>query len=155
MAATGPLPKTNKLGRTPNLDWVEVPNIPFDAGRTRELPPLPRGRKWDPMVVRWWELVRVMPHCALWTATDWLFAEETALQKNTHLKHLAAGTEKTTAETEIRRREDQMGLTLEARRKNRIRYIDPPDGETDTSNGGSGAKVTSIAARRQRMLADD
>jgi hypothetical protein len=155
MAHAGPLPKPNKLGATPNALWVDVPDVPFDAGRQRELPALAKRAKWDPWVLRWWDVVRTMPHCALWTESDWLFAEVTARQWHVYLKQVEQGVEKTTAATELRRREDQMGTTLEARRKNRIRYIDPPDqepGDGGAKPGAPGGTVTSITARKKRLL---
>ncbi len=124
MAHTGAPPKAAKLGHSATADWTEVVDEPFLEGAKRELPKLPSRRRWNDHVVRWWENVRIMPHCALWTETDWMFAIETAIEKH---EYYAADPDerKTTQATEIRRREDMLGVSLEARRKLRIRYVDP------------------------------
>jgi hypothetical protein len=108
-----------------------------------------------------------MPHCVSWTATDWQFAVETALLKHYFWTDAAGGEVKTTAATEIRRREDNMGTTEESRRKLRIRYVDVPDEEFEDAEddaappevvhqrqAGGARPVTSLASRRARAVAE-
>lgn len=131
MAVTGPEPKANKHGRTPNaVEWVEVPNVPYDG----PVPELPAKRSFvtpEGVVLEldinertraWWAVVSRMPHCRLWTEADWQFALDTALLKD---GFYVAPAQTVTIAVEIRRREDQLGTTVEARRKLRIRYVDP------------------------------
>lgn len=163
MAISGRDPKTVKHGRNPlTSDWNDVADRPYD-GPSPDLPKLPRRQKWREPAVEWWNEVRVMPHCVMWAATDWRFALETAQMKQQFWLELEDGELKTTLATEIRRREDQMGTTGEARRKLRIRYVDPelladPDeddvaapaaGETQVGDG----TVTDLTARRRRLSA--
>jgi hypothetical protein len=159
----GPNPKAAKLGRTPNADWIEVPNEPY-TGPSPDLPRLANRRKWTDMVVQWWEQVRCMPHCCLWEATDWQFGIETAFMKDAFWREYADGEMKSTLATEIRRREGILGTTAEARRQLRIRYMDPAgadeDGntepavtvvESEQTDGHTVATVTPIADRRARL----
>lgn len=164
MAHRGVAPKATKHGRTPNADWVEVRDVPYD-GASPDLPSLPRRKKWHPMVAQWWEQIREMPHCVLWRPSDWTFALETAYQKQAHWELCERGEQTTTAAVEIRRREDQMGTTIEALRKLRIRYRpveddtewgDAPDPEMqvveqEVAGNSGGASVTPIASRRDRL----
>lgn len=146
MAVTGPAPKEGpKLGRYQSaVEWVEVEDTPFEAGRQHELPP---GREWHELTLRWWDVVRTMPHARLWREADWLFATDTAFLKDDF--YLGALRAHETAE--MRRREDQLGTTVEARRKLRIRYVAPRMVPDQPATSGK-AKVTSIAARRTRLL---
>jgi hypothetical protein len=115
MAFTGPEPKANKIGRTPNAEWVEViDELNIDS------PNLPEG-EWSTLVLTWWQSVRSLPHTVLWTESDWVFAFDTA-----RIKERFYGGVYTAADAaEMRRREDLMGTTMEARRKLRIRYVRP------------------------------
>lgn len=127
MARPGPQPKNVKHGHG-GAGWIDVPNVPYDGpGSQRDLPQLPGGLQWFPQVEAWWEIVRVMPHCTLWEASDWLFAIQTAYLWQSWWGEYFGGTVHTTASTELRRREDQMGYTMEARRKLGVRYVDPTD----------------------------
>jgi hypothetical protein len=162
MAHSGVPPKTVKHGRTPNADWTDVVDRPYE-GPSLDLPKSPGAgrRKWHDPVVAWWEQVRRMPHCVIWTPTDWLFAIETAYMKQQFWHDYVNGELHSTLATEIRRREDQMGCTGEARRKLRIRYISPDDETTDDvaenalsaepGEDAKGAKVTDISQRRRRL----
>lgn len=156
MAHRGPAPKPNRIGHSQQAEWTEVPNTPFTAGETRDLPPLKRRAKWHDTVVAWWAIVRVMPHCALWQDSDWHFAVETAYAKDAFWKAYESGEATTAAATEIRRREDKMGTTAEARRQLRIRYVDaadkaPADGQVEAED--QVGNVTSIESRRDRLTA--
>ena len=165
MALPGPAQDPNKIGRTPNAEWTEVPDVPNVDGRDRELPDRivtlhdedGQARtltlEWSPQTVTWWEMVRELPHTALWSAMDWLFASDTALLKESFY----AGTANSSDKVEMRRREDLMGLSSEARRKLRIRYVAPaaePDPAEQTPQGRD--NVTHIRATRRRdLLGDD
>lgn len=161
MAHHGPAPSAHRLGHSPNADWTDVPDIPF-GGPSPNLPSLGRNKKWNKAVEQWWENVRVMPHCALWRPTDWDYALETAHYKQRFWDHFLAGVETTTAAVEIRRREDNMGTTAEARRKLRIRYleafVDEPELPVDDEQpevvhqdrAGGARPVSSLDERRNR-----
>lgn len=159
MALSGAAPKSVKHGRTSNADWIDVIDRPYE-GPSLDLPKSPGNgrRKWHDPVLAWWEQVRRMPHCVIWSPTDWLFALETAFMKHQFWNDYANGELHSTLATEIRRREDQMGCTGEARRKLRIRYIAPDDETSDVAEnalpaeaGGKGANVTDISDRRRRL----
>lgn len=169
MAHRGPSPLARKLGRTANADWTDVPNRPYE-GVSPDLPRLPNRRRYHELVVQWWEMVRHMPHCRTWAPTDWQYAVETALLKHFFWTDALStdGDVKITAAQEIRRREDNMGTTEEARRKLRIRYVEvDPDEDEDDSDGdpaaaqpvvehrrvaGGARPVTSLASRRDRAM---
>jgi len=168
MARPGPGQLARKLGHTANAEWTEVANRPFE-GVSPDLPKLPNRARYHPLVATWWDMVRQMPHCKNWTPTDWQYAVETALLKHYFWTDAAAGEVKTTAATEIRRREDNMGTTEEARRKLRIRYVDVPDDDVEDEDpvtaevqpevvhqrrAGGARPVTSLASRRARALAE-
>jgi hypothetical protein len=164
MAHTGAPPKNIKHGRGGNADWTDVPDIRYDGPWTIDLPRKCGRRNWLDQVTAWWDEVKRMPHCVLWTATDWHFALETAYMKQMFWLDYQDGEMKSTAATEIRRREDQIGTTSEARRKLRIRYIDPEtaalepgtaEAEDDDTAGEQAepGKVTSLASRRNRLTA--
>ncbi|MDJ0338255.1 hypothetical protein [Cryobacterium sp. PH31-O1] len=125
MAVPGREPTANPVHRnTPQVGWTDVPDKPFSGKR----PTLPKTRTvvidaepvalpMSPLTVEWWNVVSTMPHCALWTASDWLLAQSTAFLFDV----FAAGTH--TVAAELRRREQELGTTAEARRKLRIRYV--------------------------------
>ncbi|PFG16288.1 hypothetical protein ATK74_0822 [Propionicimonas paludicola] len=101
----------------PTTEWVLVEDVPFTGG-----PKLPRtqpdGRAWPTWTKRWWATVSTMPHCSLWTASDWEFAMDTAALKAKF--HTDGGTGMA---TEIRNREKVLGTTVDYRRDLRIRYF--------------------------------
>lgn len=162
MALPGPAPKPNKIGRTPTAEWTDVPDVPNLAARSRELPArvltirddegclktleLP----WQAQTLTWWEVVRELPHTALWTEADWLFATDTAYLKDVFY----AGSAKAGEMTEMRRREDLMGVSLEARRKLRIRYVPVIEAAPEA---GAPTVLDERRARRslRRRLLDD
>lgn len=169
MAHRGPGQLARRLGHSANADWTEVANRPFE-GPTPDLPKLPNRAKYHPMVTTWWDMVRVMPHCVSWSPTDWQFAVETAVLKHYFWVDASMGEVKTTAATELRRREDNMGTTEEARRKLRVRYVDVPDEDefedeepvsaevhpevVHQRRAGGARPVTSLASRRARAVAE-
>lgn len=165
MARPGPEPKNTKHGHG-GAGWTDVPNVPYSGpGSERDLPAIP-GMQWFPQVTGWWDVIRAMPHANLWEPSDWLFAIETALLKNNFYAEFFGGTIHATMATEIRRREDQMGTTLEARRKLGIRYIDPaqipvaptvtsesPDAVEETEPAAPGVRPIGSAKSRRQQLA--
>lgn len=154
MARTGPAPKAIKHGHG-GLEFTDVPDLAYTGpGSDRDLPDIP-GLPWYEPTIGWWEVVRRMPHARLWTEADWLFAIETGIFKNQIYGELFGGALPTSLATEIRRREDMMGMTMEARRKLGIRYIDPgvmPDevpAEPDTA--GNVKDISKAPSRRARL----
>jgi len=113
MALPGPDPKDGKIGRTPNAEWIEVINEP-----NLNTPDLPEG-EWSASTIEWWNAIRALPHTVLWADSDWIFAFDTARLK----ERFYEGDFTAAITMEMRRREDLMGTTVEARRKLRIRYI--------------------------------
>lgn len=59
-----------------------------------------------------------MPHCVLWSETDWAYALDTA---QVHAK-FSTGDMRVAAE--LRNREKLLGNTFDSRRDLRIRYVD-------------------------------
>jgi hypothetical protein len=84
-----------------------------------------------------------MPHCVLWTDTDWQYAIDTAV--------VAAAFHRgdVRAAAELRNREKLLGTTFDTRRALRIRYVDAEAEEREDD-----ASVTALADYRA-MLADD
>lgn len=129
MPVTGrtPKPQGHALNRNkPTTDWVEVEDVPY-AGPRPELPKKrtamtqfgPKDFPVKKMTRDWWEAVSTMPHCKLWTASDWAFAVTTAMVAD------AAFTGGIGAATELRNREKVLGTTVDYRRALRIRYVEP------------------------------
>lgn len=129
MPVAGRKPKPAGQARNrakPVVDWVEVVDSPF-AGARPELPKkrrivLPFGEtkdiKLNDLTREWWESVSRMPHCVLWTDSDWRYAVSTALVADAFFYG------HTPSATELARREKVMGTTVDARRDLRIRYVD-------------------------------
>lgn len=147
MALPGREPKDRRLGRTPLAEWTEVDDVQQPP---RKLPSM-HGVKWRAPVLRWWATISSMPHTVLWTDSDWLFAEDTALMKQQWLTLMLAKNPvvQSTLAAEIRRREDQMGTTVEARRKLRVRYVQPQ--AVEPIDPAAPAAVASLADRRRRL----
>lgn len=125
MAGRKPKPEGQARNRTkPTHDHTEVVNVPFKGGK--RLPKTqPNGAEWPKATKEWWKAVSTMPHCALWTDSDWQFALDTAfVAAQWHAGDLKAA-------TELRNREKVLGTTFEYRRDLRIRYVDP---EPETSD---------------------
>ena len=135
-----PKPAGQAINRNkPATEWVEVPNVPFEGPRP-ELPKArtamtqfgPKSYRLKPMTRQWWDAISTMPHCRLWTPSDWAFAIATALIAD------AAFTGGIGAATELRNREKVLGTTVDYRRALRIRYVDPP------SEAGGSADVVQL-----------
>lgn len=123
MAVTGrkPKPDGQAVNRMkPTHDWVEVADVPFDG----ESPDLPEDTEWSSFTARWWEVVRHLPHAKLWHPGDWLAALECAFVVEQHWEDPTA---------ELRLREKNLGMTTDALRDLRIRYV-PVDDAADVEN---------------------
>jgi hypothetical protein len=148
MAGRKPADRPTVTRHKPTVDWTEVVNVPYDGDRP-ELPASrqvmnPKGelQEWplEKRTLDWWQAVSTMPHCVLWSKSDWMFAVDTAMV------HADAAHGKTTAMAELRMREKIMGTTVDARRDLRIRYIDPEPDAPEI------AVVADISERRQKLL---
>ncbi len=142
MAVAGRKPKPDGQKRNrhkPTHDWVEVLNVPFEGGRA--LPEqMPDGRPWPARTMRWWGVISAMPHCYLWTESDWEFAEDTAsIAAAFHSGDVRVA-------TELRNREKLLGTTMDFRRDLRIRYVD----EVKKAEGAD-ASVASLDAYRDAI----
>jgi hypothetical protein len=148
MPVTGrkPKPEGQKRNRVkPVYDWVEVKDVPFSE--PHKLAPCPRwlGR-WPEATKRWWKLISTMPHCVLWSESDWSFAQDTALvAARFHEGDMRAA-------AELRNREKVLGTTVDYRRDLRIRYVSEVEDDE-----ASPATVTQMDRYRQQMaeLADE
>jgi hypothetical protein len=115
MAVAGrkPKPEGQAINRNkPIHDWLEVQNVPFEG----ESPDLPDDKHWSARSVRRWEVIRHLPHAALWHQGDW----ESALD---YMSLLEEKWKEPTAELRIRER--GLGLTTDSLRDLRIRYVEP------------------------------
>lgn len=128
MAVVGrkPKPAEERRNRTPaQHDWTEVENVPYEG----EVPLLPQrwgidpeeGVKvrlqWPARTRQWWRVISSMPHCVLWTEADWHFALDVA---EVHARFIEGSNG-----TELRIREKLLGVTMDARRDLRIKYVEP------------------------------
>jgi hypothetical protein len=140
MPVPGTKPKATPTRRrnAPTLEWTEVLDEPF-AGAPR----LPRDRRWSKRTREWWRSLSTMPHCVLWTASDWSFALDSA--------QLAAAFHEGNVRVapELRQRERIMGTTADARRDLRIRYVQEVVEEVDEG------KVAHLADVRRRLRGPD
>jgi hypothetical protein len=136
----------------PTHDWTTVPNKPYTGPR----PELPLTRQVmvkngeveivpiEERTRQWWQVISSMPHCILWTDSDWVFALDTAMV------HASAVYGSVTASSELRQRERILGVTMDARRDLRIKYVD--DGAEEGVSLTTGvAGVTQITERRARL----
>lgn len=151
MARPGPAPDPRSVNNNPHAEWYECPDVPFDyaaAGHT-----LPAYRDWHPEVRRWYGVVASLPHAKDWTAGDWIAVDELAILKQKIFQGVATGGEM----TESRRREDNLGLTTEARQKIRVRYTPaaaapaPDAPEAPTPEGEGLPAPTPISSARDRL----
>lgn len=140
-------------------EWTEVEDRPYTGKVPVRLPARreligPKGPVSVPVTAltkNWWKSLRRMPHCALWSETDWHFALATALVADLAFRGIAS------AASELRQREKVMGTTVDARRDLRIRYVTPGEGSSagPGSRGPSAAEhpetVTSLDDRRRRL----
>lgn len=120
VAGRKPKPEGQAVNRhKPTHDWTDVVDAPF-ANAPKLPKSQPDGRPWPVWTKRWWDVVSTMPHCSLWSDSDWEFAFDTAgLKAKFHAEATAS------LATEIRNREKVLGTTADYRRDLRIRYVDP------------------------------
>lgn len=122
-----PKPAGHAINRNkPAHDWSEVPNVPF-AGAPKLPAKMSNGLPWPSWTKRWWGVVSTMPHCSLWSESDWEFAFDTAVLKA--IFHMQGSN---AMATEVRNREKVLGTTADFRRDLRIRYVtvdEHPDSE--------------------------
>lgn len=156
MPLAGAKPQDDHRHRNPPVhEWQEVLNTPY-TGDSPELPSThfttSRGGnrnefKFQPMVLEWWNVLRQMPHCILWSESDWQFALATAVVAD----EAFAGN--TGAAAELRMREKILGTTYDARRDLRIRYVESLSGDTVSNATNSNGNVATDK-RRLRLLDD-
>lgn len=156
MPRPGRAPSDDSINRNERAEWTEVEDRPYKGKR----PPLPKERyvvnsmgipvslSLQPMTVEWWHTVTTQPHCILWGPGDWTFALTSALVAD------AAHTGVASAWAELRRRENVMGVTADARVALRIRYVPPASTKAAPKTKApkdDGATVTNIDERRLRQ----
>jgi hypothetical protein len=114
---TKPSDRPKRFTGAPTHEWIDVPDVPYTG-------PHPRlsDRDWHPLTRSWWRVISRMPHCVLWTESDWSFALTTALVADVFYATVSPG-----AAVELRQREKLLGTTLDARRDLRIRYVEPAE----------------------------
>ncbi len=142
MALPGPAADPRSTNRHQLADWDDVPDVPHKHNRR-----LPTEWDWHPAVVRWFDTVSAMPHAVRWRDADWLAVNDLALLKQRQYE----GTATSGDITEIRRREDGLGTTAEARRKLRIRYVTPRADAAASTDTAAAASVTPITSARDRL----
>jgi len=114
----------------PGTEWREVEDVPFlgapalparDEGSTRA-----DGRpigifadSWPAATTRWYRAISRMPHAVLWNESEWEFVFSTA---ETHAR-FTEGWRGCATGSELRMKEKLLGMTHDARRDLRIRYV--------------------------------
>ncbi len=134
VAGRKPKPEEERRNRMPAAhDWTEVERVPYEG----DVPLLPQRWELDPeegVKVRlqwpartraWWRVISSMPHCVLWTESDWQYALDVA---EVHARFVEGSNG-----TELRIREKQLGVTMDARRDLRIRYVEARPEQTRTA----------------------
>jgi len=157
MSVSGRKPNDDGAKRNrvkPVHEWIEVTDEPFEGPvpvklPTRRVLTSPEGPYQvpvHPMTRQWWRTVSRMPHAVLWSTSDWQFTLATALVAD-DLHH-----GRTTAAVELRQREKILGVTVDARRDLRIRYVPSADDTpAEPPADGPKATVTKLADRRKRL----
>lgn len=137
MKGRKPKPKGTAVNRSPSVhDWTDVVDVPYDGDR----PSLPKGTPAE--TGRWWDAVSRMPHCVLWSPTDWQFALDTS---RVHAAFVGGDLARA---AELRIRESHMGTTMDALRDLRIRYVDESEDDSGSSD------VSNIDDVRRRRVLD-
>jgi hypothetical protein len=155
MPAAGRKPKEgDKRNRMPPVhEWRQIERRPFTG---KPLVTLPAKRSVStkdgsvelpllPATKAWWRAVSRMPHCSLWSETDWQFAMVTALVAD------AAFRGDLKAVSELRQRERVIGTTDDARRDLRIRYVDPEPRPPRERKRAADGQVVQLDDRRARV----
>lgn len=129
VAGRKPKPEGQAVNRSkPVHEWIDVPNVPFDGVS----PDLPDDSVWSARSRRRWEVIRHLPHVTLWHDGDWESALDYMQVLEEHWKDPTS---------ELRIRERGIGLTTDALKDLRIRYVAPP-------SGNESAEVPNIADYR-------
>lgn len=138
MPVTGPKPiedrsqARNRMPPAQGTEWVEVVDLPHDGPKLGDRPespgilsdrPLGMPCAWPAATLEWWEAVRTMPHAALWSRAEWATAMSAA---EAHARFVE-GWKGCSSGAEVRQREKLLGMTADARRDLRIRYVPAPD----------------------------
>lgn len=132
-------------------EWIEVENKPFDG----KIPSLPEGVDYPAQTIKWYSIVSTLPHAVLWTDGEWAEIHTTAMI------HAALWSDtqnpSTTRAAELRKRENNIGLTADARRDLRIRYVDPKPasssvGKSQTEQVDPALAVITTLRPRQNAL---
>jgi hypothetical protein len=134
----------------PTHEWTDVEDVPF-AGA----PSLPErntqvswadagtvgGPAYPEATLRWYATISRMPHAKLWTEADWEFVFATA---EIHARTMEAWRGYTG--TELRNREKIIGMTADARRDLRIRYVEPKnvDAEADAAEADNVVSINRL-----------
>jgi hypothetical protein len=135
-----PKPPDQRVSRYRPIGWVDVPNVKY----TGEKPDLPDD---VPQLTReWWDVISSMPHCILWHPSEWQLALDTALLHAAFVKGDLARA------AELRKWEHALGVTMDARRAQRIRYVDPLPEEPEPEIEESSPQVSDFAEARRRKL---
>lgn len=139
MALPGPTPSDDS---TRSAEWVEVEDIPFPGPYPISMPStrgilvagMPKRVDWQHETRVWFDIACALPHAVLWGPGDWSLVESSLTVADNSFLGI------TSASAELRRREDALGFTIEARRKLRIRYL-PPGGNTANAKAAAAAKT--------------
>lgn len=131
MALVGRAPKPpdqvrHRVGSSTALVWKDVERVPY-LGESPDLPERQSKRPYPASTLRWWTIVRRMPHCILWQESDWDFALTVAEMHATVFERDLVGTGAATLLGHFRTAEKHLGTTLSSRLSLRIRYVDPTD----------------------------
>lgn len=142
LAGRQPKPDGQKVTRHPlTHDWVDVLDAPYEGPKPQLVGRYPAATK------AWWLVISFMPHCVLWSPSDWQFAMDTARVHADAVRGVSKS-----AWGEVRQREKTMGTTAEARVGLRIRYVraeaEPPR-ETGDDN------VRNFEEERRKRLMED
>lgn len=149
MAIAGRKPREDGQVRhrvPPRHDWIEIEDVPYKGRPPVTLPKSLQSRITEDgdiidipvhkMTRAWWRRIKAMPHCVLWSESDWQFALETALVADAMFYGAP------TRATELRQREKVLGTTVDSRRDLRIRYVDPqPAEDEEDAEADGGATV--------------
>jgi hypothetical protein len=138
MAQPGPKPKPEDQRRNQNrpaVDWIQVVDVPY-AGPVPGL-----GGRVPVRTMRWWAVVSKLPHAINWTDGDWEFAVASAWVHAAFVKNQGSPS----YASELRQREKLLGLTSDARRDLRIKYVEASAAADDAE------QPVSLADRRREL----
>lgn len=154
----GRIPQEGSINRNqPTVEWVEVENVPYTSqkGKPKIAPTRiamvdgePTEVEWTTDALQWWKVVSTMPHCVLWTPSEWQFAKATMVLADNAFRG------DTRAFGELRQREAKLGTTREARQALRIRYIEPTPIK-DASDIPTEPVVDDRKSRKSRLLGSE